>query len=85
MRPARYASSSAVAETSSSTPAYLSWLSGGSRAALTSLDMPLQGVSLPPPLADKVEPSKLQITTLPNGLKIASETTPVNKRTNFNV
>ncbi|CAH8255351.1 unnamed protein product [Arabidopsis lyrata] len=76
LRPARYASSSAVAATSSSTPGYLSWLSGGSGASLTSLDMPLQGVSLPPPLADKVEPSKLKITTLPNGLKIASETSP---------
>ncbi|CAG7896593.1 unnamed protein product, partial [Brassica rapa] len=70
--PARYASSSAVA-TSSSSQGFLGWLTGGSSGSLTSLDMPLQGVSLPPPLADRVEPSKLKITTLPNGLKIASE------------
>ncbi|CAH8356789.1 unnamed protein product [Eruca vesicaria subsp. sativa] len=38
--------------------------------------MPLNGVSLPLPLADHVEPSKLKITTLPNGLKIASEMSP---------
>lgn len=84
MRPARYASSSAVAATRSSSPGFLSWLSGGSAASLTSLDMPLQGVSLPPPLADKVEPSTIKITTLSNGLKIASEMSPV-KKTNVNV
>ena len=80
MRPARYASSSAVAtSSSSSSPGFFSWLSGGSSSSLNSLDMPLQGVSLPPPLADLVEPSKLKITTLPNGLKIASEMSPVSK------
>ncbi|XP_013721397.2 probable mitochondrial-processing peptidase subunit alpha-1, mitochondrial [Brassica napus] len=77
LRPARYASSSAVAtSSSSSSPGFFSWLTGGSSSSLTSLDMPLQGVSLPPPLADLVEPSKLKITTLPNGLKIASEMSP---------
>ena len=64
---------------SSSSPGFFSWLSGGSSSSLNSLDMPLQGVSLPPPLADLVEPSKLKITTLPNGLKIASEMSPVSK------
>ncbi|XP_009144867.2 probable mitochondrial-processing peptidase subunit alpha-1, mitochondrial [Brassica rapa] len=77
LRPARYASSSAVAtSSSSSSPGFFSWLTGGSSSSLNSLDMPLQGVSLPPPLADLVEPSKLKITTLPNGLKIASEMSP---------
>ncbi|KAL0722747.1 hypothetical protein Bca4012_037346 [Brassica carinata] len=78
LRPARYASSSAVgtSSSSSSSPGFFSWLTGGSSASLASLDMPLQGVSLPPPLADHVEPSKLKITTLSNGLKIASEMSP---------
>ncbi|CAH8358933.1 unnamed protein product [Eruca vesicaria subsp. sativa] len=75
LRHARYASSSAVA-TSSSSPGFFSWLTGGSSTSLTSLDMPLNGVSLPLPLADHVEPSKLKIITLPNGLKIASEMSP---------
>ncbi|VVB00509.1 unnamed protein product [Arabis nemorensis] len=79
LRPvSRYASSSAVATSSSSSSSggFLSWLTGGSSGMLTSLDMPLQGVSLPPPLADHIEPSKHKITTLPNGFKIASEMTP---------
>lgn len=67
----RYASSSAVASSSSSS-GFFSWLSGGS--SLPPLSIPLDGVSLPPPLADHVEPSKLKITTLPNGVKVASET-----------
>ena len=78
MAPARYASSSAVATSSSSSSlGFFGWLTGGSSSSLASLDMPLQGVSLPPPLADHVEPCKLKITTLPNGLKIASEMSPV--------
>ncbi|CAH8357647.1 unnamed protein product [Eruca vesicaria subsp. sativa] len=77
LTPARYASSSAVATSSSSSSSgFFGWLTGGSSSSLTSLDMPLQGVSLPPPLSDHVEPSKLKITTLPNGLKIASEMSP---------
>lgn len=32
---------------------------------------------LPPPLPDYVEPAKTRITTLANGVKIASETSPV--------
>ncbi|KAJ4896678.1 putative mitochondrial-processing peptidase subunit alpha-1 [Raphanus sativus] len=79
LRPARYASSSAVATPysyCSSPPRIFSWVDDGSSSPLPSLDMPLQGVSLPPPLADHVEPSKLKITTLPNGLRIASEMSP---------
>ncbi|CAE5967506.1 unnamed protein product [Arabidopsis arenosa] len=72
----RYASSSAVATSSSSASGSSSWLSGGYSRALPSMDIPLTGVSLPPSLADHVEPSKLKITTLPNGLKIATEMSP---------
>lgn len=75
LRAARYASSSAVA-TSSSFGGLFSWLTGETSSSLPPMDMPLKGVSLPPPLADHVEPSKLKVTTLPNGLKIASETSP---------
>ncbi|CAH2053543.1 unnamed protein product [Thlaspi arvense] len=73
-RASRYASSSAVA--TSSTPGASSWLTGGSSSSLPSLDIPFAGVSLPPSLSDNVEPSKLQTTTLPNGLKIATEMSP---------
>ncbi|PPR94259.1 hypothetical protein GOBAR_AA26417 [Gossypium barbadense] len=63
--PARFASSSTVATTSSSSGGLLSWLTGSqSKSVLT----------LPPSLPDYVEPGKTKITTLPNGLKVASET-----------
>ncbi|ESQ48285.1 hypothetical protein EUTSA_v10020561mg [Eutrema salsugineum] len=75
-RASRYASSSAVATSSSSKPGLASWLTGGSSSSLPSLNIPLADVSLPPSLADNVEPSKLKTTTLPNGLTIASEMSP---------
>ncbi|XP_010545654.1 PREDICTED: probable mitochondrial-processing peptidase subunit alpha-1, mitochondrial [Tarenaya hassleriana] len=75
VRAARYASSSAVS-TSSSSGGLFSWLTGETSSSLPPMDMPLKGVSIPPPLADHVEPSKVKVTTLPNGLKIASETSP---------
>ncbi|XP_047950411.1 mitochondrial-processing peptidase subunit alpha-like isoform X1 [Salvia hispanica] len=56
---ARYASTSASAIKSSSLPP---------------LDVPLESIVLPPPLPDSVELGKTKITTLPNGLRIASET-----------
>lgn len=34
-------------------------------------------MTLPPPLPDHVEPGKTKITTLPNGVKVASETSAV--------
>ncbi|KAH7833371.1 hypothetical protein Vadar_005627 [Vaccinium darrowii] len=49
----------------------------GSRLALSSLDTPLAAVSVLPPLPDYAEPAKTKITTLPNGIKIASETSLV--------
>lgn len=71
--PARHSSSSSVAARSS-TGGLFSWLIGGRPGPLPPLNFPLQDVTLPPPLPDHVEPSKTEITTLPNGLKIASET-----------
>ncbi|KAK4601799.1 hypothetical protein RGQ29_011071 [Quercus rubra] len=72
---ARFASASAVATNPSSASGGLfGWLTGGGSKSLPPLDFPLAGVTLPPPLPDYVEPSKTKITTLPNGVKIASET-----------
>ncbi|KAL6974493.1 mitochondrial processing peptidase [Sarracenia purpurea var. burkii] len=70
----RYASSSAVAAKSSSSGGFFSWLTGERSSSLPPLQVPLQGVTLPPPLPDYVEPGKTKLTTLPNGVKIASET-----------
>ncbi|KAB1218485.1 Mitochondrial-processing peptidase subunit alpha [Morella rubra] len=70
----RFATSSAVAAKQSSGGLF-SWLVDRS-TGLPPLEIPLAGVTLPPPLPDYVEPSKTQITTLPNGVKIASETSP---------
>ncbi|KAG8367310.1 hypothetical protein BUALT_Bualt16G0059000 [Buddleja alternifolia] len=69
---ARYATSSAVA-TRSSSGGFFSWLTGERSSSLPPLDFPLKDVILPSPLPDFVEPGKTTITTLPNGLKIASE------------
>ncbi|KAF6133986.1 hypothetical protein GIB67_040750 [Kingdonia uniflora] len=69
----RYATSSAALKPSSSGGVF-SWLTGGGGSKTIPLGSPLPGVTLPPPLPDYVEPSKTKITTLPNGLKIASET-----------
>ncbi|KAF0916012.1 hypothetical protein E2562_000642 [Oryza meyeriana var. granulata] len=68
----RYASTS-VAQRSSG--GFLSWLTGPRSNALPPPDFTLPGVTIPPPLPDLVEPGKTRITTLPNGVKIASETT----------
>ncbi|KAK9043870.1 hypothetical protein V6N11_072194 [Hibiscus sabdariffa] len=74
--PARFASSSTVATTSSSSGGLLSWLTGSQSKSIPPLDFPLPGVVLPPSLPDYVEPGKTKITTLPNGIKVASETSP---------
>ncbi|KAF8388889.1 hypothetical protein HHK36_025570 [Tetracentron sinense] len=70
----RFASSSAVATRPSSSGSFFSWLTGERSSSLPPLEFPLPGVTLPPPLPDYVEPGKTKITTLPNGVKIASET-----------
>ncbi|XP_047322308.1 mitochondrial-processing peptidase subunit alpha-like [Impatiens glandulifera] len=71
----RFASSNAVATTSSSSGLF-SWLTGEKSSSLPSLHVPLKGVELPPSLPDQIEPGKTIITTLPNGVKIASEQFP---------
>ncbi|KAJ0090524.1 hypothetical protein Patl1_13388 [Pistacia atlantica] len=70
----RFTSSSAVATSSYSSGGLFSWLTGERSKSSPPLDFPLPGVSLPPSLPDYVEPAKTKITTLPNGVKIASET-----------
>ncbi|KAI9191919.1 hypothetical protein LWI28_015452 [Acer negundo] len=70
----RFVSSSAVATNTFSSGGIFSWLTGERSKSSPPLDFPLPGVSLPPSLPDYVEPGKTKITTLPNGVKIASET-----------
>ena len=72
----RFTTSAAVA-TKPSSGGLFSWLTGEHSSSLPPLDTLLGGVTLPNPLPDFIEPSKTKITTLPNGLKIASETSPV--------
>ncbi|KAE8674356.1 putative mitochondrial-processing peptidase subunit alpha-1 [Hibiscus syriacus] len=72
--PARFSSSIAAATTSSSSGGLLNWFTGGQSKSIPPLDFPLPGVALPSSLPDFVEPGKTKITTFPNGLKIASET-----------
>ncbi|KAL5768707.1 hypothetical protein ACOSP7_015252 [Xanthoceras sorbifolium] len=70
----RFASSSAVATNTASSGGIFSWLTGERSKSSPPLDFPLPGVSIPPSLPDYVEPGKTKITALPNGVKIASET-----------
>ncbi|KAL7093703.1 hypothetical protein ACP275_11G055900 [Erythranthe tilingii] len=70
---ARYATVSPVS-TKPASAGFFSWLTGEKSSSLTPLGLPLENVTLPPPLPDYVEPGKTRVTTLPNGLKIASET-----------
>ncbi|KAI4386987.1 hypothetical protein MLD38_004856 [Melastoma candidum] len=69
----RYATSSAAVTSSSSSGGLFSWLTGERSSSLPPLEVPLPGVSLPAAIPDYVEPSKTRITTLANGVKIASE------------
>lgn len=57
----------------SSSGGLFSWITGNKSKSLPPLDFPLPGVNLPPTLPDYVEPTKTIVTTLPNGLKVASE------------
>jgi len=57
----------------SSSGGLFSWITGNKSKSLPSLDFPLPGVNLSPTLPDYVEPTKTIVTTLPNGLKVASE------------
>ncbi|CAK9152783.1 unnamed protein product [Ilex paraguariensis] len=78
----RFASSSAVA-TKTSSGSYFSWLTGEHSSSLPPLNFPLKDVILSPPLPDYVEPGKTKITTLSNGLKIASEPSVVQMCLNY--
>ncbi|XP_031267725.1 mitochondrial-processing peptidase subunit alpha-like [Pistacia vera] len=69
----RYATSSAAAVRPSSAGLF-SWLTGERSSSLPPLDTVLEGVSLPPVLPDYVEPGKVKVTTLDNGIRIASAT-----------
>ncbi|XP_004287497.1 PREDICTED: mitochondrial-processing peptidase subunit alpha-like [Fragaria vesca subsp. vesca] len=51
---------------------FFGWLTGGRSRSMPPLDFPLQGVKFPPALPDYVQPEKPKITTLPNGVKVAS-------------
>lgn len=73
----RFSSSATVATNTSSSGGIFSWLTGERSSSSPPLDFPLPGVSVPPSLPDFVEPGKTKITTLPNGVKIASETSAV--------
>lgn len=75
----RFASSSSVAakQSSSGLGGIFGWFTGSGSPASVPLDFPLPGVVLPSPLPDHVAPGKTIITTLPNGAKVASETSPV--------
>lgn len=56
----------------SSSGGVLSWFLG-ERPTVPALFEPLDGVNLPPTLPDDVKPSDTRVTTLANGLKIASQ------------
>ncbi|KAH1198960.1 Mitochondrial-processing peptidase subunit alpha [Glycine max] len=77
---ARFASFVATQQSSSGLGGLFGWLTGDRSSSLPSLDFPLLGVILPPSLPNFVAPGKTIITTLPNGLKVASETSPVNEQ-----
>ncbi|KAH7680745.1 Quinol--cytochrome-c reductase protein [Dioscorea alata] len=51
----------------------LSWSQGSYATRMPPLFHPLPGLRLPPPLSDQMERFPTKITTLPNGLRIASE------------
>lgn len=72
---AGYASTAVAIQSSSG--GLFSWLTGEKLSSLPPLDFPLKDVTLLSPLPDYVEPGKLRVTTLPNGLRIASETSAV--------
>lgn len=70
----RFASTSVVKQSSGG---LFDWLLGAKPTQFPTLDVPLPGITIPPPLPDFVEPAKAKVTTLPNGIKIASETSTV--------
>ena len=67
--------STSVAQGSSG--GFWTWLTGARSNEIPPPDFTLPGVTIPPPLPDHVEAGKTRVTTLPNGVKIASETSAV--------
>ncbi|KAK3160589.1 hypothetical protein QOZ80_1BG0061600 [Eleusine coracana subsp. coracana] len=65
--------STSVAQSSSG--GFWTWLTGARSNTLPPPDFTLPGVTIPPPVPDNAYAGKTRITTLPNGLKIASRTT----------
>lgn len=63
-----------ISQQSSSSGGLLSWLTGNKSKSSPPLDFTLSGVKPPPTLPDYVEPTKSIVTTVPNGLNVASET-----------
>ncbi|KAI3867024.1 hypothetical protein MKW92_004508 [Papaver armeniacum] len=68
----RFATTSAVASSPSS-GSFFTWLTGENSKTLPPLNFPLPGVINPSPLPDYVQPSVTKMTTLPNGVRIASQ------------
>ncbi|CAD6218725.1 unnamed protein product [Miscanthus lutarioriparius] len=64
--------STSVAQGSSG--GFWTWLTGARSNEIPPPDFTLPGVTIPPPLPDHVEAGKTRVTTLPNGVEIASET-----------
>lgn len=54
----------------------LAWLAGDQPSKLPGLYEPLQGVRIPAALSDDIKPGQTKITTLKNGVKVASEDSP---------
>ena len=65
-----------VGNTASATVGWLGKLLGSSSRIDTPLTDPLPGVEVPPPSLPSKAPTT-ETTTLPNGVRIASEATPV--------
>ncbi|KAI3835497.1 hypothetical protein MKX03_034587, partial [Papaver bracteatum] len=68
----RFATSASVASTPSS-GSFFNWLTGENSKTLPPLNFPLPGVINPSPLPDYVKTSVTKMTTLPNGVRIASQ------------
>jgi processing peptidase subunit alpha len=71
---ARHATSSAAPASSLINGGLFSWYTGEKTSSLPPLQFPLEGINFPPPVPDYVESPQTKITTLPNGFRIASET-----------
>ncbi|KAI3967693.1 hypothetical protein MKX01_039603 [Papaver californicum] len=71
-----FATSAAAASSKASSEILFSWLTGENSKTLPPLNFPLPGVINPSPLPDYVQPSETKMTTLPNGVRIASQASP---------